>query len=68
MGFTERQGKLLSLSAAIDLDSRLTVGCAGAVLAYVARHKAMESLPGGEEGNLTFEITALQMFSLANTV
>lgn len=62
-GFTGRQGKFLRLSAWIDMESRLTVGCAGALLAYVGRRKAVEYLPNDTAAS-TFGISSLEMFSL----
>ncbi|KAL9127109.1 MAG: hypothetical protein Q9217_003959 [Psora testacea] len=45
LGFTARQGNLLKLSATIDMESRLTIGCVGALLTYVERKKAIDYLP-----------------------
>ena len=64
-GYTGRQGKLLRLSGKIDIESRLTIGCAGAVLTYLQRRKAVEYLPGDADANLAFQISTLEMFSLA---
>lgn len=63
-GYTGRQGKLLRLSASIDMESRLTIGCAGALLTYVARRKAVEHLPGDVNANKSFGISTIEMFSL----
>ena len=63
-----RQGKLLRLSGWIDVDSRITVGCAGAVLTYLQRRKAVEYLPGDHTANLAFRITTIEMFSLSGTM
>ena len=66
LGFNGRQGKLLGVSATIDMDSRLTVGCAGAVLAHIGRHRMMDILPTGVENNAKLGIKDLQMFSIAD--
>ena len=66
VGFVARQGRLLKVSAAIDLESRLTVGCAGAVLAYIARHKAAYQLPGDSTSEDDFRVAVLQTFSIEN--
>ncbi|KAL8942308.1 MAG: hypothetical protein Q9211_001454 [Gyalolechia sp. 1 TL-2023] len=66
-GRTGRQGKLLQLSGLIDLESRLTVGCAGAVLTYLQRKKAVMYLPGDTE-NLAFQVFFIEMFSLSGTM
>lgn len=67
-GFTGRQGKLLRLSGWIDIESRLTVGCAGAVLTYIQRRKAVDYLPGDADANLAFCISGIEMFSLSGTM
>lgn len=64
IGYTGRQGKLLRLSAWIDMESRLTVGCAGALLTYVGRRKAMEYLPDDVVNSGSFRIATIEMFSL----
>lgn len=63
-----RQGKLLRLSGWIDVDSRVTVGCAGAVLTYLQRRKAAEYLPGDHNARLAFRINTIEMFSLSGTM
>lgn len=68
VGYTDRQGKLLKLSAAIDMDSRLAVGCAGAVLTYIGRRKAVEHLPGDLNANSLFRISKVERFSIKDTM
>ncbi|KAI4088531.1 MAG: hypothetical protein LQ339_008707 [Xanthoria mediterranea] len=62
--YTGRQGKLLRLSGIVDLESRLTVGCAGAVLTYLQRRKAVVYLPGDVTAQPVFRVSGLEMFSL----
>ncbi|KAI9708990.1 MAG: hypothetical protein M1812_007803 [Candelaria pacifica] len=64
VGFAGRQGKLLRLSGWIDFESPLTVGCAGALLTYLQRRRAVGFLPGEPAANLGFRITTIEMFSL----
>ena len=47
VGLNNRRGNYLSISTAIDFDSRLSIGCAGALLAYISRHKAASCFPDG---------------------
>lgn len=63
-GFSGRQGKLLRLSGRVDLESRLSVGCACAVLSYLARRKAVEYLPGDADANLAFRVSTIESFNL----
>ena len=63
-GFTDSQGKLLRLSTCIDVESRLTVGCAGALLTYLWRRKAVEYLPNDTTIRTSFRISSVEMFNL----
>ncbi|MCJ1249396.1 MutS protein msh5 [Trapelia coarctata] len=63
-GFTRHQGKLLRLSGSIDLESQISVGCAGAVLTYLQRRRAVQYLPGDEDAARSFQISAIEMFTL----
>ncbi|KAI4115013.1 MAG: hypothetical protein LQ345_004311 [Seirophora villosa] len=62
---TGRQGTLLRLSGLVDLESRLTVGCAGAVLTYLQRRKAVVYLPGDGDADHVFRVCFIETFSLA---
>ena len=64
VGCTSRQGRLLRVSAYIDMESRLTVGCAGALLTYIGRRKAVEYLPNDADAVGSFRISTIEMFSL----
>ena len=64
LGYTRHQGKLLKLSARIDIESPITLGCAGAVISYLQRRKAVDHLPGDVGSNLAFRISAIAMFNL----
>ena len=66
--YTGRQGKLLRLSGIVDLESRLTVGCAGAVLTYLQRRKAVVYLPGDVTAQPAFRVSGLEMFSLGGVM
>jgi len=67
-GFTGRQGKFLRLSGRVDLESRLSVGCACAVLSFLSRRKAVEYLPGDADANLACRILTIESFSLEETM
>ena len=67
-GYTGRQGQLLRLSASIDMESRLTIGCAGALLTYVARRKAVERVPSDINTDSSFLVSKIQMFTLKETM
>ncbi|KAF1968338.1 mismatch repair protein 5 [Bimuria novae-zelandiae CBS 107.79] len=63
-----QQGRLLRLAGLIDLDSRLTVGCAGALLSYLQRRRAAAYLPGDHAAHEMFRTSSLIMFSLHDTM
>ena len=64
VGFTARQGRLLRLSGWVNLESRLSVGCAGAVIAYLSRRRAAVYLPGDVDDGNAFQISAIETFNL----
>lgn len=63
-GYTRHHGKLLKLSARIDIESRLTIGCGGAVINYLQRRKAVDHSPGDIDSNLAFQISTIAVFNL----
>ncbi|KAK5110382.1 hypothetical protein LTR62_006090 [Meristemomyces frigidus] len=67
-GFAGRQGQLLRLSGWINVESRTTVGCAGAVLAYLQRRRTTSYLLGDQAGAAMFRVATLEMFSLSGTM
>lgn len=64
----DRQGQLLRLSGWINLESRLTVGCTGAVLSYIQRRRATAYLPGDGQASGLFRVDTIEMFSLAGSM
>lgn len=66
--YTSNQGKLLRLSTKFDIESRLTVGCAGAVIAFLQRRKAVDNLPGDLDTSSAFRIAAIEVFSLSGVM
>ncbi|ORY09079.1 mismatch repair protein 5 [Clohesyomyces aquaticus] len=63
-----RQDQLLRLSGWVDMESQLTVGCAGALLSYLQRRRAAAYLPGDENAHLMFRISVLEMFTMKDTM
>lgn len=66
--FAGRQGQLLRLSGWINMESRLTVGCAGAVLTYLQRRRATAFLPGDRAAAAMFRVSTIEMFSLSGSM
>ncbi|TKA64558.1 hypothetical protein B0A49_08259, partial [Cryomyces minteri] len=67
-GFTGREEQLLRLSGWIDIESRLTVGCAGAVLTYLQRRRAAGYLPRDDNASAMFRVSTIEMFSLSGSM
>lgn len=63
--YISNQGKLLRFSTKFDIESRLTIGCAGAVISLLQRMKAVENLPGDVDTGSAFRISAIEVFSLS---
>ncbi|KUI66380.1 hypothetical protein VM1G_02032 [Cytospora mali] len=64
----QRQGKLMRLATWIDLDSRFSIGCAGAVLGDIQRRRAAEYLPNDPDARFAFRIRSIEMFTLQNSM
>ena len=61
-------GILLKLSAKVDMESSVSIGCAGAVLTYVQRRRAAEPLPRNAADKGMFRISVIEMFNLKDTM
>ncbi|CAJ2513306.1 Uu.00g014250.m01.CDS01 [Anthostomella pinea] len=59
-----RQGRLMRLGTSVNLDSQLTVGCAGAVLNDLHRRKTAQYLPNDPDALVAYKIRSVEMFSL----
>lgn len=68
IGFTQRRGRLLQLSTRLNLDNRMSIGCAGAVLSYLQRKRSAAYLPDDPRGGQMFRIVRFDMFSLRHTM
>lgn len=67
-GSTNRQGKLLRISGWINIDSRVSVGCVGAVLTYLQRQRCAEFLQDDPDAQETFRVTSMEMFCIEGTM
>ncbi|PQE06508.1 dna mismatch repair msh5 protein [Rutstroemia sp. NJR-2017a WRK4] len=61
-----QQGRQMRMAGGIDLESKLSVGCAGAILSYLGRRKTIDYLPNDEEALIAFRVRTIQMFSLSD--
>ncbi|PNS19011.1 MutS 5 [Sphaceloma murrayae] len=59
-----RAGQILAVGSSIDMESRISVGCTGAVLNYIGRRRSAASQPGDAAARDFFRISRVSMFSL----
>lgn len=64
VGFTDETSKLLRLSGVVSLESRLSVSCAGAVLAYLQRRRVADYLPRDLSITQAFRVVSVEAFGL----
>lgn len=65
---TDDRGRTLHISSSINLESKVSVGCAGAIITYLQRKKASEYLHGDPAADQAYPIFRLETFSLKNTM
>jgi DNA mismatch repair protein MSH5 len=68
VGLSNRQGRLIQLSAWLDLDNKVSISCAGAVIAWLQRKRASEYLQDDPTAQQAYRITQVEMFSIKNTM
>lgn len=68
MGLTAERGRTLHISGSINLDSKVSVGCAGAVITYLQRKRQSEYLQGDPAADQAYQILRMEMFSLKGTM
>lgn len=66
-GFTLQEGRLLHMSSSVDMENVVTIGCAGAVLTYLQRRRAMEPSLGNATSD-AYAVKSVEMFNLKGTV
>jgi len=66
--YAGRQGALLRLAGWIDVESRLTVACAGSIISYIQRKRLGAFLPGDQAANAMHRISEVGMFSLSGSM
>jgi DNA mismatch repair protein MSH5 len=68
VGLTTRHGKLMRVSTWLDLDNRVSVGCVGAIIAYLQRRRSNTQLLADTDINQVFPFASLEMFNLGGTM
>lgn len=67
-GEQRRRSNLLRLAGWINVDSRVTVGCAGAVLTYLQRKASIESVGSGGANDGGITVAAVEMWSMSDVM
>ncbi|KAI1094799.1 muts domain V-domain-containing protein [Rostrohypoxylon terebratum] len=67
-GQNSRQARLMRLGTLINLDSRLTIGCAGALLGDLQRRRTAHYLPNDPDALVPFKIKSIEMFALFDSM
>ncbi|KAE8416659.1 DNA mismatch repair protein Msh5 [Aspergillus pseudocaelatus] len=67
LDFTLQDGRFLHMPGSIDLENKVTIGCAGAVLTYLQRRRATISTSSDETSSY-FQVRAIEMLSLQGTM
>jgi DNA mismatch repair protein MSH5 len=68
IGLTSKQGELMNVSTVVDLNSTVSVGCIGAIVAYLQRKRGAEYLSDDPNALAAYRITGIAMFTLKNTM
>ncbi|KAI0838978.1 muts domain V-domain-containing protein [Hypoxylon sp. FL0890] len=63
-----KQARLMRLGTLINFDSRLTIGCAGAVLGDLQRRRTVHYLPNDPDSLVAFRIKSIEMFALFDSM
>jgi DNA mismatch repair protein MSH5 len=56
------------MSASVDMESRISIGCLGAVITWIQRKRASEYLQDDPLADLAYKILEVKMFSLKDTM
>ncbi|RMD45070.1 hypothetical protein DV735_g190, partial [Chaetothyriales sp. CBS 134920] len=67
-GFSDREGRLLQVSSGLDLDSKTSIGCVGALISYLQRKRAPDHVRGDQEVQFADRILRIEMFSFKDTM
>ncbi|KAF2173327.1 hypothetical protein M409DRAFT_62859 [Zasmidium cellare ATCC 36951] len=67
-GHSGQQAQLLRLAGWINLDSRMSVGCVGALLSYLQRRRSTRFLPLDPNAGSMFRVSSIEMFSMSGTM
>ncbi|KAL4872765.1 muts domain V-domain-containing protein [Aspergillus spectabilis] len=67
MEFTLQEGRHLHMASYLDLENKVTLGCAGAILTYLQRRGSSGMVAGGTASEL-YQVTSVEMSTLSGTM
>ncbi|KAL4905989.1 hypothetical protein BDW74DRAFT_184936 [Aspergillus multicolor] len=67
LDFTLEEGRHLHMASFLDLENKVTLGCAGAILTYLQRRRSSDMVAGGTDTGL-YQVTSFEMSSLGGTM
>ncbi|GKZ42071.1 mutS protein msh5 [Aspergillus brasiliensis] len=67
LDLTSQEGKLLHVYGSIDMENTVTIGCAGAILAYLQRRRASMSMSNDRASEI-LRVSSVEMFTLSGTM
>lgn len=66
MDFTLEEGRHLHMASFLDLDNKVTLGCAGTILTYQQRRRSSDLVSGTDSG--LYQVTSFEMSTLSGTM
>ncbi|KAL4790251.1 DNA mismatch repair protein Msh5 [Aspergillus venezuelensis] len=67
LDFTLEEGRHLHMGSSLDLDNKVTLGCAGAILTYLQRRRSSDIVSGGADTGL-YQVASFEMSTLDGTM
>ncbi|KAI9373057.1 muts domain V-domain-containing protein [Aspergillus egyptiacus] len=67
LDYTLQEGRHLHMASFLDLDNKVTLGCAGAILTYLQRRRSSDIVSGSIVSDL-YEVASLEMASFSGTM
>ncbi|OGM44275.1 DNA mismatch repair protein Msh5 [Aspergillus bombycis] len=68
LDFTLQDGRFLHMPSSIDMENKVTIGCAGAVLTHLQRRRATVISASSDETSSYFQVRAVEMLGLRGTM
>ena len=68
IGLSNKEGRLLQISAWLDLSNKVSVSCAGAVISYLQRKRASEYLQDDPAAQMAYRISHVDMFTFKDSM